>query len=47
MKFKLDPVFENHLWRTRTEIQVWLVTSTPHTPNIFSSVVDDLQKWPL
>jgi len=45
---KLDPVFENHLWQTQAEIQVWLVTSPlSHTPNIFSSVLDDLQKWPL
>jgi len=25
IKYKLDPVFENHLWQTQAEIQVWLV----------------------
>jgi len=32
---KLDPVFENHLWQTQAEIQVWLVKSPLH---IFLSV---------
>jgi len=42
MKYKLDPDFKNHLWQTQSEIQVWLVTLLlPHTPNIFSSVLDD------
>jgi len=30
IKYKLDPVFENYLWQTQAEIQVWLVTS-PHS----------------
>jgi len=47
IKYKSDPVFENHLWQTRAEIQVWMVTSPYNTLNIFSSVLDDLQKWPL
>jgi len=53
IKYKLDPVFENNLWQTQAEIQQWLVKygdvtpPPPHTPNIFSSVLDDLQKWPL
>jgi len=38
----LTPVFENHLWQNQTENQVWLLTS-PQTPNIFSSVLDDLK----
>jgi len=45
MKYKLDPVFENHLPQTQIEIRVWLVTSPlPHIPKYFLSVLDDLQK---
>jgi len=36
IKYKLDPVFKNHLWQTQTKIQVWLVTSSlPPYPKHF------------
>jgi len=30
IKYKLDLVFENHLWQTQAEIQLWLVKSAPY-----------------
>jgi len=36
VKYKLDSIFENHLWETQAEIQVWLVTSLLPIPQIFS-----------
>jgi len=35
IKYKLDPVFENHLWQTQAKIQIWLVTSLPIYPQNF------------
>jgi len=34
-KYKLDPVFENYLWQTQAEIQVWLVMSPLPYPQYF------------